>query len=46
MDEEQCEDLLLCLKLLTNLTAKEFLDFSEQCKVYNLYIGCVLNICL
>ena len=32
MEEEQCEDLLLCLKLLTNLTAKEFLDFSEPCK--------------
>ena len=29
IDEEQCEDLLLCLKLLTNLTAKEFLDYNE-----------------
>ena len=29
IDEEQCEDLLLCLKLLTNLTAKESLEYND-----------------
>lgn len=42
IDEEQCEDLLLCLKLLTNLTAKEFLDFSEP----SMYVLCTVHVCI
>ena len=28
MEEEQCEDLLLFMKLLSHLTAKNYLDFG------------------
>lgn len=41
-EEEQYQDLLLIMELLTNLLSKEFIDFSDtgkmQCNGFKLFI--------
>ena len=28
-EEEQCEDLVVCFRMLKNLTTKDFIDFAD-----------------
>ena len=41
-EEEYCEDLVLFIRMLTNLTTKDYLDFSQQ----QGGVGCLLHGCL